>query len=496
MSSQGLDLARLLYTNDPLAPDEKQLARSKVAALQEQLNGLRLLCQQVQNEIADHKLLLSPWREIPHEVLGEIFVLMVPHVVTYESRQDLTDLRLVCKRWRDAADLTHRLWSGLAIDVEDESLSYEKIATWYSRSGDVRRSLDVYPNWHSKEDMDSCRLLHPVLYRLFTEGPRIDKLTIKCVAVACFERFAQAFHSNEARGATSLPWHAIRSCAISFVTDYWTWDTPNPHITTIFPPSLSSLTFTSKRRPAHWREESNMLSFIQPTVLQHLTYFNVQCNWHQSLLSILSTIQHCKNVEVLFLAGGHEADYTRTPVQALETFFQQGIHLSRVKTLRIGGACSYFISWALKALQTPNAVDLDIDFTSIRCCTTPLRSVMVAGGDREIVWWSRISPSLRAFKRLRYMRLRSMEMNSSTLAKLLKKFPSLIHLTLVNFSVSEDLYYRSLEEPTHQSEDFDGDLGWPCIEVVELLGKTKEFGLSYIQDLVVTGAPYVIRRIL
>jgi hypothetical protein len=87
-------------------------------------------------------------------------------------------------------------------------------------------------------------------------------------------------------------------------------------------------------------------------------------------------------------------------------------------------------------------------------------------------------------------------MDSSTLAKLLKKFPSLIHLTLENFSVREDFYYSSLVEPTHQSEDFDGDLGWPCIEIVELLGKTKEFDLSYIQDFVGTGALNVIRRIL
>ncbi|KAJ2937011.1 hypothetical protein H1R20_g80, partial [Candolleomyces eurysporus] len=488
MSPSAFNLARLLSTNDPLDPDEKQHARSKVTALNKRLEDLRLLCEQLENELAEHKLLLSLSREIPNELLGAIFELIIPPVVGYESKQDLTNLRLVCKKWRDAAEITHRLWSGLAIDVEDESLSFEKIAAWYSRSGDVRRSLVVFPSWHSMRDMDSCQLPHPVLCRLLTEGPVIDNLTISCTAVACLERFAQVFHSDE--GAT-LPWHAIRSCTISFETEYWTRSTSTPEGTTIFPPSLSSLTFTSQRNPANWGEDENVLSFIQPTVLQHLTYLNLQCLWRQSLLSILSALQDCNKVETLVVAGGHED--TRA-THTVETSLPQGICLPQVKTLRIGGTCAFSISLMLKTLQTPNAVNLDIDLGSTRCCTLPLRNVnTAASADREIVWWSRISANLAAFKRLRHLRIRSTEMNSSTLTKCLKNFPSLTHITLENiwFKSEEDPSF-GFSKPSHQRQDSVAGLDRPCIEVVELLGKTRGFDLSYIQDLVGTGAPKIM----
>ncbi|RXW23092.1 hypothetical protein EST38_g2757 [Candolleomyces aberdarensis] len=160
MSSSAFDLARLLSTNDPLDSDEKQHARSKVAALNRRLDDLRSLCQQLENELAEHRLLLSISREIPNELLGAIFELIVPPLVAYQSKQDLTNLRLVCKKWRDAADITHRLWSGLKIDVEDESLSFEKIAAWYGRSGDhlhpgKHHNLSTFtfiPNIHIPEE--------------------------------------------------------------------------------------------------------------------------------------------------------------------------------------------------------------------------------------------------------------------------------------------------------------------------------------------------------
>ncbi|TEB18391.1 hypothetical protein FA13DRAFT_1603436, partial [Coprinellus micaceus] len=54
----------------------------------------------------------SPFQRLPLEILGEIFLMVLPTSKTRPSsyQKALTKLPLVCRSWHDAAFLTPRLW--------------------------------------------------------------------------------------------------------------------------------------------------------------------------------------------------------------------------------------------------------------------------------------------------------------------------------------------------------------------------------------------------
>jgi hypothetical protein len=63
------------------------------------------------------------------------------------GRAQLVDLQLVCKPWRNAARLKHQLWSSLSLSPSLKNIPQEKIARWFSRSGSLPKSLQLYfPN--------------------------------------------------------------------------------------------------------------------------------------------------------------------------------------------------------------------------------------------------------------------------------------------------------------------------------------------------------------
>jgi hypothetical protein len=84
---------------------------------------------------------LSPLRRIPFEVLGENFRHSLPYIMGHEDRSQLVGLSLVCRRWRDAALCTHRLWAGVQVCCSSQ-VSFEKLMQWIERSGTVPKTLD------------------------------------------------------------------------------------------------------------------------------------------------------------------------------------------------------------------------------------------------------------------------------------------------------------------------------------------------------------------
>ncbi|KAJ3517888.1 hypothetical protein NMY22_g13865 [Coprinellus aureogranulatus] len=90
-------------------------------------------------ELEGYRGAMSAMRRLPLDVLGEVFLFISP------SAQELVDIGLVCKRWREAALLTHRLWSSIELDDPrglSES-SYDRIVTWLNRSGEIYRKLEI-----------------------------------------------------------------------------------------------------------------------------------------------------------------------------------------------------------------------------------------------------------------------------------------------------------------------------------------------------------------
>jgi hypothetical protein len=60
---------------------------------------------------------LLPTQHLPHEILGDIFLLLSPAAVRdHNDREGVLKLGLVCKHWRWASDASKRLWSGVSLD--------------------------------------------------------------------------------------------------------------------------------------------------------------------------------------------------------------------------------------------------------------------------------------------------------------------------------------------------------------------------------------------
>ncbi|KAJ2924381.1 hypothetical protein H1R20_g12716, partial [Candolleomyces eurysporus] len=484
MSSPALVFSHLLSTNDPLSPDEKQHARLQVSTLKKRVDDLRLLCRQIESEVEEYHFLLSPWRDIPVEIIGTIFKFIIPPVVTAKSAKDLGNLRLVCKKWRDVADLTHQLWSGLEIDVRyPPELSHEKLSSWLNKAGDLQRTLVVRGDLHQVGE--PCRLAHPVLCRILVQGPTIDTLEISCVSIACFNRLIQEIQSHAARQEITSRWHSISSLTLSLENLVILERTPS-----IFPTSLTSLAVIIGGKPVYPSGDGLILGFIYPAVLERLIDFTFICFQHDILPSILPAVRHCLNTEVLEIIGGHQD----RQVRALQPFLQQGhdgerIFLPKLKTLRLGGLCSSLIPSALETIQAPNLVHLDVDLSFardsrlswIRAC------YMCADGERleDVVRPSTIpAANLACRTSLKQLRIRSAVMPyPATLLQILVNLPSLVRLTLDDIVVNKNLDLGLSMEDQVLPTPLDG---WPCIEVLEFLGSTKDhFANSPVMEVLV-----------
>ena len=132
---------------------------------------------------------------MPAEILGHIFEAHQSVGSSFDSpsrpsRGELVHLMLVCRGWRAAALSAHGLWSNISIDgIEGPSLSYNKMAVWLARAGNLPRRLVIAmqrkedcPNFCSPQfGVDSACILNRnrSLVRLLLEGPPLDHLGMK-----------------------------------------------------------------------------------------------------------------------------------------------------------------------------------------------------------------------------------------------------------------------------------------------------------------------------
>ncbi|KAJ2924390.1 hypothetical protein H1R20_g12719, partial [Candolleomyces eurysporus] len=429
MNSPALGFSRLLSTNDPLSSNEKQHARLQVAILNKRLDDLRMLCRQIESEVEEYHLLLSPWRSIPVEIIGAIFKFVIPPVMAVTAK-DLGNLRLVCKKWRNVADLTHQLWSGLRIDVRDQQLSHEKLSSWLNKAGDLRRTLAVRGDSHRANE--PCRLAHPALYRTLVQGPTIDTLKISCVYIACFNQFTQEIQSHAAQEEITSRWHSISSLTLSI-----RFLLSPKRTSAIFPSSLTSLAVTVEDLIQQSSKDGIILGFIFPAVLEQLIDFSFKCHKRDILSLILPGVRHCVNAEALTIIGQHEGPFLR------QGYDGERIHLPKLKTLQLGGRCSSLVPLALKTIQAPNLVHLDVDLKFSTAFLT-LRELCFPSyckiGTR-IVLPSTIPPANLACRAsLKQLRIRSAVVPyPDVVLRIVTNLPSLVHLTLDDIVVDGNL---------------------------------------------------------
>ncbi|KAK1219108.1 hypothetical protein PQX77_018192 [Marasmius sp. AFHP31] len=147
-SKQELDEIRALI-HDP----EEEMRR-----IDEEIGRLQARRNELQRFVGRHRRLLSPFRRLPEDLWGEVFIRCLPpkHLPVCRVLEAPLVLTVVCRSWRDIALRTPRLWNSLhltlpspsiAIDGEDlvSSLEFRKegVKLWLERSGVLPLDLSL-----------------------------------------------------------------------------------------------------------------------------------------------------------------------------------------------------------------------------------------------------------------------------------------------------------------------------------------------------------------
>ena len=154
-------LPDLVDTNYALSPLQERLVQealgqtklnlsqldSEISRVQGILKELLRTRKALQDYGEEHKPLLSPIRHLPSETLGEIFLQSLPE----DWKHDLNPYRRavmlpgqVCRRWRDVANRTSKMWSFLSVWLGPSSeCELELTRTWLKRSAGHNLSLRV-----------------------------------------------------------------------------------------------------------------------------------------------------------------------------------------------------------------------------------------------------------------------------------------------------------------------------------------------------------------
>jgi hypothetical protein len=119
----------------------------------------------VQKLADEHRILVSPLRRFPTELLSEIFLLSLPDSSTFRATEPPCLLGQICSLWRHIALSTPMLWSSLSIELwrRDADAETTLVKTWLQRSGNCPLSLTCadrpYPSYTYSGDPTT----HPVL---------------------------------------------------------------------------------------------------------------------------------------------------------------------------------------------------------------------------------------------------------------------------------------------------------------------------------------------
>ena len=191
---------------------------------------------ELEEDLRRHRAVLSPVRQIPVEVLGEILSHVFPPscVLGVDGRNRLVNLSLVCKRWRDAALCSRQLWSGVELMPND--FSFEKVVSWLARSGSTPKTLGVSLAFDDHHDYCAqtgsiCKSNSLLLAKLLTDGPALDHLSLKMVDTQCLRNLIDALHFyNILSKPKARPWDSVRSLTMT-VENEWATDELEDHIT-------------------------------------------------------------------------------------------------------------------------------------------------------------------------------------------------------------------------------------------------------------------------
>ncbi|KAF5319983.1 hypothetical protein D9611_011022 [Ephemerocybe angulata] len=447
------NFSHLLTTNYAPLPLEEAQAKHELQKVTEAIIRLQSELRVFEARRQECLQVLSPFRRIPSEILGQIFAY-------HSGKEDLGTLSLVCRNWRQAALSHPHLWSELTL--EPSELSYHNMVTWLERSGSIRKSISLCRD--NDEDVrctrTSCHLTSPAVIKLLTTSRvTIDTLFLELHGPRCYKRLL-----NNLNAITPEPqyraWDALRSLHLMFDEDVWgTWVgqvVDKPFVLNGLP-NLTSLSLqlpdAEETFPETMHQAQASLQ-IAPAVLERLTSLQITCNWQG--LHILRILQSCTSLENLDIEF-YWTDILNEGPGALPEFSPSSLALPKLHLLRLRHHPSLDI---LKYLVTTNLSVLDIGFDGV-CRSAGDGGGMVLLPEQSIRRLKEFvcGPS-KCSRTLRTLRLYNAVFNPTDLCFVIQMFPLLRHLILDKIS------------PTNLTDSIFGSL--LAARKVELAGRRAE----------------------
>ncbi|KAF5335097.1 hypothetical protein D9611_010967 [Ephemerocybe angulata] len=431
------NFSHLIVTNAPL--DEKARAH-----FQDRLHALDITLEQMVNRRQEYLELLSRWRLIPLDILGDIFrLVVVPQVVRYketpsrrkpDSAKELLALCLVCRRWREAALNTHRLWSALDISDYLSPRFSQKVETWLARSGVLPKSLKIREECSNPRDpRHRCRMMSTELAKFLAEGPRLEHLALQCSSPLCLKGLL-----NVVKNGHSSPgsWDKIKSLQVTF--SQWTELEPFNPADTVFhqlPPvtsldlRLPPLPRVRHRPNGNYDSDLNynevvsdvgMALHIPELALARLSHLTLHCNWNGA--RIIAILRSTRSLQTLELDFAQTTQTFGDPSQ-IRGLMWNNLVLPNLEVLRLRRS-NREVFEMLQLIQTPSLLELDLEF---------YHEIGVRGNHP-------CAPHIMGLLERSNVRLRRFRMAGTyeiydELGEILLGLPSLVHITLDGINI-------------------------------------------------------------
>jgi hypothetical protein len=421
--------------------------------------------QELEKDLRLREAALSPMRQMPVEVLGEIFSLALPDRFLDESgRQQLLNVSLVCRIWRDAALSARWLWGNVEVDHDVNPTSSKKIISWLRRAGNCPKRLKVATSFCADEAMDcsrlgsECKSRNASLAKLLTDGPTLDHLELFNRGPKCFWNLVEALHLFSAVSKPqTLPWHCLRSLKMNFESE---WDEPENEFDSAFlhiPYSVTSLDISLPSASVLVDDTFILPLHLPLKVLHQLTCLTFASDWDGNLGLLL--LKHCHNLETLTLEISNHAPFGVISSELPNWI----ICLPNLRTLRLRRLSPASVN-VFRFLRTPNLVSLDIEPWD-------------CGPDSDL--WA-VNPSFLenvptfinqslCHGTLRQLSLHTWPFMDDGIATLLRALPSVTHLTL--HGVRDVTFFRNFHSPK---------VFLPDLEVLELLELDPRFPIKTV----------------
>ncbi|KAF6744977.1 hypothetical protein DFP72DRAFT_1077881 [Ephemerocybe angulata] len=301
-------------TADPL-DHEVLLAQGVLKDIEQRRNVLLDKLARLDDKRLTVQGVLSAIRRIPLEILGVIFTEVLPFVLNHDGRNELLNLVLVCKRWREACLITKRLWSSITIKAcwcrsdltslpwvhKHEELSYKKMVAWLGRSGTIPKvvryiATELY--YLCGDGHHRCHTTHPALIQLMNEGPPIAHFTLCISSTRCFRTWI----TSMADASASSPWVTLKSFSLSFIEkSASSWDDFEGHrsIFALLPAVQVFRLYLPDHDDAFFSQETAEETplHLQSGFMRRLTEFSIRWDWGGP--SLFNALRDCASLVIL-----------------------------------------------------------------------------------------------------------------------------------------------------------------------------------------------------